>query len=121
MTGAHGLEAMSRGLAALADVAAGARDKCSGMGGGPSGFPEGVVESSKLNEGLAAFALLPLFSSKPPEIHELIRSSLSCESFSPFGGIIGSSAWLTERNSLLAPGSPELTISPDEPPCMVLV
>ncbi|MEC7357512.1 MAG: hypothetical protein VYC09_03645 [Verrucomicrobiota bacterium] len=46
MIGAHGLEAMSRGLAALAEVAAGSKDKCSGIGGGPSGFPEGVVASS---------------------------------------------------------------------------
>ena len=91
MTGAHGLEAMSRALAALEDVATGSSVRCSGIGGGPSGFPVGVVSKARLNVGFGFFALLPLFSRSPADIHELMRSSLSLASFSPFGGIIGSS------------------------------
>jgi hypothetical protein len=99
----------------------GSTDRAPGIGGGPSGLPIAAPLSVRSTVGLlAARALLPAPCNRPPVIHwRIVLISLS-ESLD-FGGIAGSSVWVTDLNSWLLSGSPALRVVPLPPPLMALL
>ncbi|MBK8001123.1 MAG: hypothetical protein IPK15_21030 [Verrucomicrobia bacterium] len=61
-------------------------------------------------------AFEPEVSNKPPAIHFLNTASSFSASGGLFGGIVGSSTWVSTLTSLLESGLPETTTGPVPPP-----
>ena len=89
------------------------------MAAGPSGLPGAAAATAASGFFLIA-TFEPAFSGAPCSIHLLIRSSLAPGSLSCFGGILGSSVWLTSAHSRELSRSPASTTSPLEPPAIAL-